>query len=182
MIRGKYPSIKSDSNSLIVSKVDDSTFTISEGVVCMGGNIIFFEKESFRCDVGFPFRIGIEVEGVPTNKSDILTSFYAKAGNTMEPPDIKSKDVYAPTPYDLSKLKPVPIGYNFDNRKFKNPFKSLAIVEKKLETVIVTQHTYGPLVFIPMLGSSYENDYVIFNKGNLADVQSIKIDNKLILL
>jgi hypothetical protein len=182
MIKGKAPSIFNNRDNLIVSKVNDETFSISKGIVYVGGNIVFFEGLSFQAELSFPFRIGIEIEGLPSSSSPMQSYSIATAGSSIRPADVPYSVEQAPTPYDLSKSKVVPIAYNFDNRKIKNPFKSLAIVEQKKEKIIIKQHTYGPLVFIPIQEYDYKDDYVgIRTLGGLTYSFYLNIDKRLFL-
>jgi hypothetical protein len=64
-------------------------------------------------------------------------------------------------PSFLELEKPVVVGYSFDNRNFRNCFKSLATVEENGEGqgIRIIQHTYGPLFFRPSQTSYYGVDY-----------------------
>ena len=184
MIRGKATSIFNNGDNLIVSRVNDETFTISEGIVYLGGDAIFFEGQSFPVrNTSFPFRIGIQVEGLPSSSPPVKTYNIAKAGSSIKPADVFDSVEQAATPYDLSKSKLVPIGYNFDDRiRIKNPFKSLAIVEQQRGKVIVKQHTYGPLIFIPIQEYDYGDDYVSLRTLGSSSVPAYyNIDKRLFL-
>jgi hypothetical protein len=183
MIKGRAPSVINQNNTLIVSKINDSTFEISKGIIYVGGHSIFFEGETLRTDsLSFPFRIGIEIEGLPDGQTDVKTYNIAKAGSALKPADIPTYFKQAPTPDGFSSLKAVPVGYNFDNRKVKNAFKSLAIVEQVLESIITTQHSYGPLSFEPIEISSYKEDFIAFTSpGGYANVSYYTIPDKLFL-
>jgi hypothetical protein len=180
MINGRVPSVLNQNNTLIVSKINDSTFKISKGIVYVGGYCIFFEGETLRTDsLSFPFRIGIEIEGLPDRQTNIKTYGLTKTGSTVLTLDTPTNFKQAPTPVGFSNLKAIAVAYNFDNRKVTNAFKSLAIVEQVSESIITTQHSYGPLTFIPTETSSYKEDYVLFTSNGIINYE---FKNKLVLV
>ena len=163
MIKGNFPSIIVKSNTLIVSRIGESKFNISEGIIYLGGHSIFFETQTIDTDsISFPFRIGIEIEGLPTSTYQVKTYNITQAGKTLEPADVPSFYKEAPIPDNFSNSKVIPIAYNFDNRQVKNPFKSLATVEQYKSSIIINQHSYGPLRFKPFQHYTYKDDYIFF--------------------
>ena len=84
MIKGKCPSIIFEKNTLVVSSLGSSKFKISEGMVLVGGSPFFREEEEFEIeDLCFPFRIGIEMEGVKENTVKALAYDVARAGSDL---------------------------------------------------------------------------------------------------
>lgn len=163
MIKGNFPSIIVKNNTLIVSRVGE-LFYISEGIINLGGFSVFFENQTVNTDsISFPFRIGIEVEGLSTETYEVETYSITKAGKALEPADVASSYKVAPVPDDFSNLEIIPMAYTFDNREIKNPFKSLATVEKNGDSIIINQYTYGPLQFTPFHHSTYKDDYMAFS-------------------
>jgi hypothetical protein len=166
MIKGKAPSVTLEKNTLVVSYLGSSKFKISEGMVLVGGSPFFREEEEFEIDdLDFPFRIGIEMEGVKENTVSVLAYDAAIAGQNLTIDPIAVSRASLPdnfsNPSFLELEKPVVVGYSFDNRNFRNCFKSLATVEENGEGqgIRIIQHTYGPLFFRPSQTSYYGVDY-----------------------
>lgn len=180
MIKGKNPSIFFQNNILTVSKIDNETFNISNGVVFVGGNTLFFEQQSVNISsLNFPFRIGIEIKKPTIKVKDVTTYNIAEVGKNIKPADVSSKLSLAQLPNDFSKLDLTAKAYDFNDRKVENPFKSLAIVEKKNENIILNQHTYGPLIFVPVYKYSEDKQYVYIKDLN---IRHIMYSNDIFLL
>jgi hypothetical protein len=159
MIKGKCPSAILEKNTLVVSSLGSSKFKISEGMVLIGGTPLFIEEQELETDnLNFPFRIGIEIQGLEESDKVVDAAGLAEAGRNIL---LNVTSYSLPSlPDDVSKLEPVLVAYNFDNRSFKNSFKSLATVEEKEESIIINQHTHGPLFFKVQQTSSYKEDFV----------------------
>ena len=178
MIKGKCPSIIFEKNTLVVSYLGSSKFKISEGMVLVGGSPFFREEEEFEIeDLCFPFRIGIEMEGVKENTVKVLAYDVARAGSDLTIDPIVVNKASLPNnfsnPSFLDLEKPVVVAYSFDDRNFRNCFKSLATVEENEQDqgIRIIQHTYGPIFFRPAQTSYYGGDYfgLFGGGGNLFD-------------
>jgi hypothetical protein len=166
MIKGKTPSVTFEKKTLVISSLGSSKFKISEGMVLVGGSPFFREEEEFEIgNLGFPFRIGIEMEGVKENTVSVLAYDVALAGSNLTIDPIVVNRASLPdnfsNPSFLDLEKPVVVAYSFNNRNFRNCFKSLATVEENEEDqgIRIIQHTYGPLFFRPAQTSYYGVDY-----------------------
>jgi hypothetical protein len=177
MIKGKCPSIIFEKNTLVVSSLGSSKFKISEGMVLIGGTPLFIEEQELETDnLNFPFRIGIEIQGLKESDKVVDAAGLAKAGQNI--PLNVTRYSLPSLPDDVSKLEPVLVAYNFDNRSFKNSFKSLATVEEKEESIIINQHTHGPLFFKVQQTSSYKEDFVgVVDAGDSASLPEGTVSN-----